>query len=179
MKFKLKGSNILILFFPYLIALSILCIFTEIGGKIIERVFQNNGLILLAILIVIYIIALICSIVNFFKNIISVKNAQEILYTNMIIKLVQIPAYVFIFFVGLMGLFTIFTMAISIVLLVLDSLTIFLTGLIGLSGIIKGCSEHKISKKESIFHGMFQFIFCLDIISCIWLYKRVEKLSIT
>ncbi|QQO10867.1 hypothetical protein [Breznakiella homolactica] len=88
------------------------------------------------------------------------------------IKLIQIPAYVLIFLAGLLLLSTIFTMGISVVLMVLDIMAVFLSGLIGLAGVIRGFLEKKISKKASVIHGFLQFIFCADVISSIILYKK-------
>jgi hypothetical protein len=70
---------------------------------------------------------------------------------------------------------TIFTMGITIVLMILDVMTIFLSGLVGLSGIIRGSIENKLSKKTAVIHSILQFIFCADIFSCIIVYRKVKN----
>ena len=96
---------------------------------------------------------------------------------NMVIKLVHIPAYVLIFVLGLAFMVTIFTFAITIILVIFDMMTIFMTGLIGLSGVIRACCEKKISIKSAIIHGILQFVFCLDVFSAVIAYRKVKKSS--
>jgi cytochrome b561 len=110
-------------------------------------------------------------------NLVKRRSAQEVAHINMIIKLLHIPAYIILFAMGLLGLITIFTAGISIVLMIMDCMTIFLTGLLGLGGIIRGLSENKLSKKESVIHAIFQFIFCVDIISSIIVYRRIRDVK--
>jgi hypothetical protein len=162
---------LLVIVFPYFIVFSLFCIFT---GFLIETFFQNNGLLLLLALIIIYTIAMICSIMTFIISLVKKRSAQEVARINMIVKLLHIPAYIIIFIIGLFGLITIFTMAISIVLVIMDCMTIFLTGLIGLGGIIRGLGENKLSKKEAVIHAIFQFVFCADIISSIIVYRKIK-----
>jgi len=96
---------------------------------------------------------------------------------NMVIKLVHIPAYVAIFILGFAFLLTIFTFVFSIFLFILDVMTIFLTGVIGLSGVIRGYFEKKLSMKSAVIHGILQFVFCVDVISAIIVYRKAKKSS--
>jgi hypothetical protein len=105
------------------------------------------------------------------------RSAQEVARINMVVKLLHIPAYIVIFIIGLLGLITIFTAAISIVLMVMACMTISLTGLLGLGGIIRGLRENKLSKKESVIHAIFQFVFCADIISSIIVYRKIKPVE--
>jgi len=139
-----------------------------------ENVFSNNGFLVIAALLVIYFAALICSVSVFTKSLATKRCACEVLRLNMVIKLVHIPAYVIIFILGFAFMLTIFTFAISIVLWILDVMTIILSGLIGLSGVIRSYREEKISKKSAIIHGILQFVFCLDVISAIIVYRRTK-----
>jgi len=173
---KLKDRKIpcilfLPLVFPYLILFALICIFTDI---FMETVFQNNGFYLVLFLIIIYIFALASSIVFFAKSFFLKITSLELLRINMTIKLIQIPAYVLIFIFGLLCLITIFTTGISIILMIFDSMAIFLTGLIGLSGVIKCLIENKITKKTAVIYGIFQFVFCVDIITSIKIYKKTK-----
>jgi hypothetical protein len=160
-----------VILFPYIILLALFCFF---NNNIMETLFNNNGIYLLSLLIILYIISLICSISVFIKNILFKQSSQILLRMNMIIKLIHIPAYVIIFFIGLIFLGTIFTMGISLVLMLLDGLAIFLSGLLGLSGIIRGVIEKNLSKKDAVIHAILQFVFCVDIISSIKIYKKIN-----
>jgi hypothetical protein len=175
MIFKGKEINFLLflpLLFPYLIVFAIICIFTNV---FMEILFQNNGLYVLLMLFIFYVLALICTLIFSIKNIALKKESQKILFFNMLIKLIQIPAYISIFIIGIMGLITIFTIGITIVLIILSCLTIFLTGTIGLSGIIRGFLERKLSLKYAILYAFLQFIFCIDVIGSIIIYQKVKK----
>jgi len=174
MKLIDKGLLFWPLIFPYLILFALICMFTN---TFMETVFQNNGFYLIFTLIAVYIIASASSIIFFVKSIFKKVNSQELLYTNMIIKLIQIPAYILIFVFGLLCLLTIFTIAISIVLMIFDCIAIFLTGLIGMAGIIRCFIENKITKKTAIIYAVLQFIFCADVIACVKIYRKVKRLN--
>ena len=162
-----------VIIFPYLILFTVYLMF--FGHNIIEKVFFNNGFYLILALIFFYVIALISAFVFFIKNILSKKYSENILKINMIIKILHIPAYILIFLMGVISFITIFTIGFSIAFIILDMLTIFMTGLIGLSGIIIGFKEKKISIKNAIIFSIFQFIFCIDVFSSIIIYKKIKK----
>ncbi len=90
----------------------------------------------------------------------------------MIIKLFQVPAYLFIFVVGLACMVTIFSMGISFFLIAFDGISIFLSGLVGISAVKCNYTNGILSKKELLFYGVLQFIFCVDVICAIFLWKK-------
>jgi len=175
---NIKGKEVhLILFFPmifpYFTLFALFCIFTN---TFMETLFYNNGIFLMFLLIIAYIIAFICSIIFLIKNIKLKVDSKKILHINMIIKLIQIPAYLLIFLIGLLCLITIFTMGIIFILIIFNCMAIFLTGLIGLCGIIRGFFEKKLKLKYSVINAILQFIFCIDIISCIVTYRKIKNI---
>ena len=157
--------------FPYLVVLALVCVFK---GYFMKTVFHNNAFDLIFVLLVLYFAALICTGVVFVASLVKKWNAQELLRINMAIKLIHIPAYLLIFIVGLACMLTIFTFPISFVLLLLDGMTITLSGLIGLAGMIRCVGENKLSKKAAATHGILQFIFCADIFSSIIVYRTIR-----
>lgn len=163
---------VLVIIFPYLIAIAPVCIFK---GYFMKTIFKNNAYNLLLTLLVIYVAALLCALAVFIISIVKKRKPLELLHINLIIKLIHIPAYIFIFFIGLICLLTIFTFAISFIFMIFDGMTIFLSGLIGLGGVIRSLKEKKISKKEAVIHGFLQFIFCADVISSIIIFITVSK----
>ena len=177
MKLKEKKALLLLflpLLFPYLILFALICIFTN---TLMETVFQNNGLYVILLLIFMYIIALVSSIVFCVINVLTKVNSQELLYINMIVKLIQIPAYILIFIFGLLCLFLIFTVGISLVLMIFDGLAIFLTGIIGVAGIIRCLIEKKITIKTAVIYGILQFVFCIDLIASVKIYRKIKKVN--
>ena len=161
----------LIVFFPYLIVFALICTF---NGCLIDTVFHHNVYPLLLILIVLYAVALVCAVTTFIASLAKKRKLQEVLRINMIIKLIHIPAYLFILVVGLFCMITIFTFGITIVLMMFYGATIVLSGVIGLGGVIRSLRENKISIKVAVIHGILQFVFCADIISSIIMYRKVK-----
>ena len=140
-----------------------------------DTVFRNNGLYVLLSLFALFVAAFICSINIFITSILFKRSARELLHINMLIKIIHVPAYILIFFIGLFSLITIFTAGITVALIILDGLTILLTGLIGLAGIIRAFVENKLPKKTAIIHAVLQFVFCADVISSIVIYKKIKN----
>lgn len=58
--------------------------------------------------------------------------------------------------------------------MILDEMTIVLSGLIGLGGVIGSLIENKIYRRKAVLHGILQFVFCADIISSIVIYRIVR-----
>jgi hypothetical protein len=174
----------LTVFFPYSILFAIVCIF---NGYFAESLFQNYGVYVFRTLFILYLAALICSVVSFIIGIVRKWSGEELLRTNMIIKLIHIPAYVLVFIIGLVNLIRLFTyllyenycFALTIILMVLNCMTIILTGLIGLCGVIRSYKENKFSRKEVFIHGFLQFVFCVDVISSIIAYKKARSQALT
>lgn len=163
------AKMVFVTFFPYLIILLFIISNTSLG-----KFLPDNGFILLSIYISWYFIALISSLITFVSSFTTKRKSLELLRINMIVKLIHVPAYLCIFIVGLGCMLTIFTFGVTIIFILLDVMTIVLSGLIGLGGIIRSLRENKISIKEVVIHGVFQFLFCADIISSIYLYKKVK-----
>jgi len=127
------------------------------------------------IILFLYILALGCSIITFIISISRKWRVQELLRVNMIIKLLHIPAYTLI---------TISTISVIlwagpefILMAFFGYMTIFLTGLIGLCGIIRGFKENRFSMIGVIIHGILQFVPLLhaDAISAIIVYRKSRE----
>ncbi len=155
--------------FPYLIIILFI-----ISNTSLEKFLPDNIFIPLSIYIGWYFVALISAVITFVSGITNKRKSLEMLRINMIVKLIHVPAYLCIFVVGLGCMLTIFTFGITIIFILLDLMTIVLSGLIGLGGILRSLRENKISIKAAVIHGIFQFVFCADIISSIVLYRTVK-----
>lgn len=169
---KKYAPLILVVAYPYMIAFAIYCIFS---GFLMESVFQNDAYLLLLYIFVFWVAGLICAISFLSVSLIKKWDACELSKANMIVKLVQIPAYVLIFLVGLICLFTIFTFAISILFMILDGMSILLSGMIGLAAVIRNRSDHTLTKTSSFVHGILQFMFCADVVSAIIIFVKAKR----
>ncbi|HBV84846.1 MAG: hypothetical protein OSJ73_03295 [Lachnospiraceae bacterium] len=166
---------IFIILFPYYIVFLISSLFNQ---YLMKYIFQNNfylGLLSLCIFWFIAFISAIILCVNNFANKMDVIEATKII---MIIKIIQIPAYLFIFVAGVMCLFTIFTVGISFVLLILDGASIILSGLIGVFVVRRCYADRILTNTEMVIHSILQFVFCLDVVSAIIVFRKVKTKNI-
>lgn len=161
-----------IVLFPYAVAFVLYCIFS---GFLMESIFQNNAYLCLLLLIIIWVIALICAVSICAVSLVRKWDFVELSRVNMLIKTIFIPAYLFIFVFGLACMLTIFTFGISIVLMVLDAMAIVLSGLIGVSAVKRSYDNKAISVKEMILYGILQFVFCVDVVVSIILFRKSKK----
>lgn len=167
---------IFIILFPYDIVFLIASLWNQ---HLMELVFHNNfyiGLLSLGILGIIAFVSVILLCVNNFAAKLDVVEAAKI---NMIVKIIPIPAYLFIFVIGFLCLITIFTVGISFILLILDGVSIIFSGLIGVFVVRRCYADGILTRTEMVIHGILQFIFCLDIVSAIIVYRKVKTTSIT
>lgn len=162
--------------FIYLTALFPVLLF--IGGKnkiaafIWEHLFMNNIFVPLGMLILFGLIMYAVNISFLMRTWKGKWDAQELAHTNMIVKLIQIPAYIFIFVIGLLCTVMIFTIGISFVFMLLDALSIGMTGLFATAAFNGLKKEQKISGKMQVFCSLASFLFCADVIIAIVGYRR-------
>lgn len=95
--------------------------------------------------------------------------------TVMIIKLVQIPAYILIFVLGVMLAITIFTYPIAFLLIIFDCFSLYLSGLIFILSAINSVRQGKFSTRNIIFVIILQFIFCADVLASVIFYFKLKK----
>lgn len=180
---KLFLISIPIVLVPYLALFALATVFfsTDLPffNYIMQSVFDSNALYLIAALFLYCILTGMLSIVCFFVSIYKKWDAISLAKTAMIMKLVQVPAYVLIFALGAVFVITIFTIPFSIGLFVIDCLSVFMTGLFVVSSVIATIKSNTFTLKEVIWVILLQFIFCADVISSIVFYiklKRANKL---
>lgn len=93
----------------------------------------------------------------------------------MVVKLIQIPAYLAIFVLGVLFFISIFTYVFSIFFILYDAAAILLTGLIGVAAVIRAHAEGRATDAFAVINGILQFIFCVDVVSSIVVYVRARK----
>lgn len=99
--------------------------------------------------------------------------ARQLARASMLVKLVQIPAYVLWF---LLGAATFLFMGPLLAFLV-DAMTIFLSGLVGLAAVLRCRKSGILTRKQTILYAILQFLFCIDVISAIFLYRKAKEVS--
>ena len=91
----------------------------------------------------------------------------------MIVKLVQIPAYAWILLLGLGFSLTVY-FAVNVVFFLFDVLTIALSGLLGVAAVSRA-QEGIFTKYHAERLGIFQFIFCVDVVASMISYCRLRR----
>lgn len=164
---------------PYLILFSIATVFLSTSVPlftfIMETIFRGNALYLLAAILLYCLISAVLGIICFIA--VLKENLDALLLSKriMIVKLIQIPAYVVIFVLGVLLALTIFTYPVSFALFLLDCLTVFLTGLLVTAAAINSVRQGAFQCKHIIWIIVLQFIFCADVIASVLFYRMLNS----
>lgn len=92
---------------------------------------------------------------------------------TMWVKLVQIPAYVMWFVLGA----ALFLFMGPLLAFLVDAMTIIVSGLVGLGTVFRCRKEGILTGKQTVTHGILQFVFCADVVSAIILYRKTKEVS--
>ena len=154
------------LVYPYLIALTLCGLFTD-------KIPGGNIYVILLILAVVWLIGLLMAAGYSLLGIVHGDDTLKDAWVLMILKLVQIPAYLFIFIAGLMCMITVFTIMISLILIAFDMMSVMLSGIAGISAAVG--AARRFGTASAAIHALLGFIFCADVISAVVLYKKLKK----
>ena len=176
---KLFMISVPIVLVPYLALFALATIFFSAElpffQYIIESVFDSNALYLIAALLLYCFLAAVLSIVCFFVSVFKKWDALSLAKTAMVMKFVQIPAYIFIFALGVAFVIAIFTIPFSIGLFIMDCLSVFMTGLFVISSVIAAIRKKIFTFKEAFWVILLQFIFCADVIASTIFYIKLKR----
>lgn len=142
---------------------------------IMEKVFRNFGLLVPFFMIAYTIFALILSLVFLILNDIESYDAKSLARTALIIKLVQIPAYIASFILGVIFSVTIFLVALAALYLIINYAALISTGYLNISAVVSAERENLITPKAAVAVSITQLIFCIDVISSIIFYISIKK----
>ena len=179
---KLFLLSIPTLLSPYLAIFTLAAVFLSTKVKlfeaIMESIFQNDGLLLIAALVIYFLLTFALCVATFFISTFKFRDAISMAKTAMLIKLIQIPAYIMIFVLGVAMTIAILTIPFTIALFWIDCLCLFLTGLPVLSSIICALRQGTIKFRDVIWVIILQFVFCADVVASIIYYKRLKEATL-
>ncbi len=142
-----------------------------------EKEYAFNILLVVGIIYNLY--SLIITIINAVQTARGRYTAHQAAKMNLVIKGVQIPAYMFHFLVGMVGaLMSVWGIGFILWAILIDILTIALTGINAIGCCIRMCKEGMLSKGKSVFFALCSFVFCIDVVVAIILYIMVKKKTI-
>lgn len=164
---------------PYLVLFSLATIFasTKLSffQSMMEIVFRENIINLVIMLLLYCTFSTVLSIICFVVSIRQKWNALSLAKTTVIVKLIQLPAYIFIFVLGFLLIISLFTIPFSIGLFLLDCLTVFLTGLLTFAAVINAVRQDLFKLKEVTWVIILQLIFCADVVASIVFYLKLKE----
>lgn len=160
-----------------LLMLAIVLLSTKVSvfEFILERVFREKGLYMLAALLVFFLIAVVLSITYFVLSIWKKWDPVALSKCALIIKWVQTPAYIVIFVLGFFLMITLFTIPFALMFVFVDCLTLFLTGLLTISAALNAVRQGVFQTKEVLWVVMLQFVFCADVVAATVFYAKLRK----
>ncbi len=179
---KLFVLSIPTLLSPYIAIFTLAVVFLSTKVKlfeaIMESIFQNDGLLLIAALVIYFLLTFALCIATFFISTFKFCDALSAAKNAMLIKLIQIPAYVVIFVLGVVMTIAIWTIPFTIALFWIDCLCLFLTSLPVISSIICAVRHGTMKFQEVIWVIILQFVFCADVVAAIIYYKRLKEATL-
>lgn len=172
-------SIIPLILYPYAYLIWIIG-FLFTGLTLDEIIGIDAIMIIFGVIFIIYNIYIFFIIIfNFVQAIKGKYSAYQLAKMNLLIKGLQIPAYLFHFGLGLIGLvMSVWGIGFIIVAVVVDFLTIALTGLNALGCAIRMKKENKASTVVAVFTGMYSFVFCIDVVIAVVLFVMMHKDSV-
>ncbi len=124
---------------------------------------------LLEVVVIVYIaLTLFCTMFGAIYAGASKLSPKKAAKLNLVVKLVQIPAYIFHFLMGLAGsVMSVWGIGFVAVAVVVDLMTILLTGIHAIGCNVKCCRAGAVSKKTAVLMSIGSFIYCIDIVVAI------------
>ena len=164
---------------PY-IALGVLAIIffsakSPVLDAVMESVFRGNMWYLVAVLLLFCLLAAALSAVYFVRSIRKEYDALQLAKCAMVVKLLQVPAYIAIFVLGVLLVLAIFTIPFALGLFLIDCLTLLLTGLMTVAAAINAVRQGHCKTKETVWVIILQFIFCADVVAAAVFYRKLKN----
>ena len=166
--------------FPYMIAclmIVLVAIFVspEFARPTSRADVSDTVVMILVIPLIVYVLTAGCTITFAVKGIRKKWEPQQLAKSTMIVKLVQIPAYLFFGISGLICAIAVFGTLITIGLFILDCMILILTACLTAAAAINGTREGILSKTECVLFVLSQLVFCLDVVATIVCYGIIRK----
>ena len=154
------------LIYPYLIALTVLGLYSG-------HVPGDSIFVPLLILAVLWLVGLPMAAAYSLNGITAKSEPLSDSRDIMLLRLIQIPAYLFILAVGLMSMITIFTIGVTIALIAFCAMARILSGVAGISAAVG--AVRRVDTPIAVTCGVLGFLWLADVISAVILYTKLCK----
>lgn len=166
-----------VIVYPYIYVL-ILAVFFLFAGVLPEDTTDISLLVLLIIAVIYNLYSFVIVIVNAVQTARGKRTARQAARMNLIIKGIQIPAYIGHFILGFIGLaMSVWGIGFLLWAVLIDLLTILLTGISSIGCSIRMRKEQLVSLPGAIFMGIGCFIYCVDVVIAIVYVVKSRKIS--
>ena len=141
---------------------------------------EFHSMYLFPSLFLILVFEVIMLLVTIISVIVGVKNGQKYsekkVYGHakcqMVMRMVQIPFYVGIFYLAFACIFGFITIPITLAFAIIDLISIFITGLCSISVYSEMKKKGFITDAEQAVYTLFGFIYCLDVVVALIAFIR-------
>ena len=164
-----------VILYPY-IYMFILAVFRAFMDALPEdyNVIAVVGLLAVAVIYNVYSFVIVT--VNAVQGARGKMTAREAARMNLIIKTLQVPAYILHFMMGLVGLaLSVWGIGFILWALLIDLLTILLTGISSIGCSIRMRKEGILSSTAAVLMGIGCFIYCADLVIAIVYVVKARK----
>ena len=168
-----------VIIYPYIYVV-ILAVFLMFMNVLPSDSNDVTMLVLLIVAVIYNLYSFVIVIVNAVQGARGKMTARQAARMNLIIKGIQIPAYIMHFILGFIGLaMSVWGIGIVLWALLIDLLTILLTGISSIGCSIRMRKEGILSTAAAILMGIGCFIYCVDVvIAIVYVVKARKKKSV-
>ena len=160
--------NLLLFLYPYIYMIMI-------AGF---SLFENGDIVMPGIIvtIIVHSVIVLILITDAIINKHQIVPTKHLVTTNMIIKLVHIPAFIFHFVVGIFSsLLSVWGIGFVTAVVVIDLITIIVSGTHSVITVVTIYKQKKVSLKVAIICAICSYIYCVDIAVAIYLNVKVRS----
>lgn len=150
----------------------------EFFNFIMYSVFDANALYLTGALVLYCFLSAVLSVICFFISILNKYDALSIARISVIIKIMQIPAYLIIFALSVLFTIAIFTIPFVIGLFLIDYFTLLFSGLLVGASVINSVRQGIFKPNDVIWVIILQSVFCVDVVFSIIFYIKLKRATI-
>lgn len=169
----LKMIPVIIYPYIYVVILAVFLVFLSVLPSDFNDA-ASLGLLIVAVIYNLY--SFIIVIVNAVQCAKGKMTAKQSARMNLIIKGVQIPAYIMHFILGFIGLaMSVWGIGFVLWAILIDLLTILLTGISSIGCSVRMRKEGILSTAAAIFMGIGCFIYCVDLVIAIVYVIKTRK----
>ena len=179
MNFKRIWLALPALLLPYVF---LFCLFTlflstdaDFFETVMESVFHGDGIFLILVVVLYCLIAMALSIVGCIVALCKKWDALSMAKFAMIMKLVQIPAYLVIFVLSVALVLAVITIPLAIVLYYVNCASLFLSGIWVVVAAINSLREGATEAKDVVWVMILQAVFCADVVASIIFYVNLKN----